>query len=230
MGLSPVKSRALLRRLVRGGLLCLLLALVGATLAASRAQAAETSYVDGISDQSLAEWYPSFGSFFKETWVKGGHIRYARFVLQWDAEGSPEWQTFTEWLYDVRNLELTPDVSITTWEKTFPATIAEYRAKLAKILLTAHEYSDSGEVILEPWNEPNGQGKLGKSNEKNNIEQKGAQTAAEYADAAHEVCTTITTCTLVAGNFEDDPETVAYVEDYRSYLRNRPKTLWGRIW
>jgi|SRR5271155_3249192 len=50
---------------------------------------AATEYVDGISDQSLPNWDSGFASsyfagFFGNTWISGGHIRLARYVVQWN--------------------------------------------------------------------------------------------------------------------------------------------------
>src|ERR1700678_1184160 len=86
------RSRLTLTRALRAssalgrGVLVLVIA---ACLALSPATArAGTSYVDGISDQSLPVWNgsfadSSFASFFRASGV--GQVAFARYVVQWDA-------------------------------------------------------------------------------------------------------------------------------------------------
>jgi hypothetical protein len=212
----------------------LLVQSVSACLAASATLAltcsgasAGTRYIDGISDQSLPEWDGSFASspfasFFRGRWARAasGQIVLARYVVQWDAmvegstgahAGGDYRERFEAWLEDVRNLGLTPVVALTSYDHVYPGSPAEYRARLEAILSGA---SAIGYPIgyVEPWNEPNGQGR------------EDALSAAAFANAASDVCAQ--RCSVVAGDFEDRPSAIAYARDYQRAL-SFSAGIWG---
>ena len=76
---------------------------------------AMTSYVDGISDQSLPAWdgnfeVSRFAGLFDDTWVHGpnAHIIFARYVVQWNVMSGdyPKYLAeFEAWLDDVTSIE-----------------------------------------------------------------------------------------------------------------------------
>ena len=82
---------------------------------------ADTFSVDGISDQSLPMWDAGFvgsdfAGLFEHSWVADSHIRYARYVVQWNVMSSDytaERSIFEHWLEDVASLGLAADVSLT---------------------------------------------------------------------------------------------------------------------
>jgi hypothetical protein len=203
-----------------------LAALVALALTCAGASAG-TRYIDGISDQSLPEWDGSFAgspfvSFFRSRWARAasGQIALARYVVQWDAmaegstgahAGGDYRERFEAWLEDVRNLGLTPVVALTSYDHVYPGSPTEYRVRLEMILNRA---SAIGYPIgyVEPWNEPNGQGR------------EDALSAAAFANAASDVCGQ--RCSLVVGDFEDRPSAIAYARDYQRALSFSPGS-WG---
>jgi hypothetical protein len=190
---------------------------------------AGTRYIDGISDQSLPEWDGSFAgspfaSFFRRRWARAGdgQISLARYVVQWDAMGEDSTgahaggdyrERFEAWLEDVRSLGLTPVVALTSYDHVYPGSPAAYRARLEALL---HAASAIGYPIsyVEPWNEPNGQGR------------EDALNAAAFANAAADACGRMPTCTVVAGDFEDRSSVIAYAQDYERALSFSPG-IWG---
>jgi hypothetical protein len=190
---------------------------------------AGTRYIDGISDQSLTEWDGSFAgslfaSFFRSRWASAasGQISLARYVVQWDAmaeastgahAGGDYRERFEAWLEDVRSLGLVPVVALTSYDRVYPGSPAEYRVRLEAILNRA---SAIGYPIsyLEPWNEPNGQG------------SEDALSAAAFANTASDVCGRMRTCSVVAGDFEDRSSAIAYAQAYERALSFSPG-IWG---
>jgi hypothetical protein len=190
---------------------------------------AGTLYIDGISDQSLPEWDGSFAgspfaSFFRSRWARGasGQISLARYVVQWDAmaegstgphAGGDYRERFEAWLEDVRSLGLTPVLALTSYDRVYPHSPAEYRAGLEAILnrAAAIGYPIS---YLEPWNEPNGQG------------SEDALSAAAFANIASELCAQMRSCSVVAGDFEDRSSATAYAQEYERALSFSP-VIWG---
>jgi hypothetical protein len=67
---------------------------------------------------------------------------------------------------------------------------------------------------LEAWNEPNSQG------------NESAVKAAEFTNGAYAACEHGYGCTIIAGNFEDNPKLPAYQEEYVTDLHPVP-TIWG---
>ncbi len=186
--------------------------------------AAATTYVDGISDQNIAAWSDTpagkrFASFFASSWVTGGHIRLARYVVQWNAmsdrtrTGRSYRERFEAWLKDVASLHLIADVALTSYTGAYPSSAADYEAQLRGIL---DRSSALGHPVryLEPWNEPNNQGHV------------SAIDGALYTNAASSVCAARASCTVVAGNFEDAPELGGYEDEYVAHLDPAP-TIWG---
>jgi hypothetical protein len=196
-----------------------------ACLAAMPANAgAVTSYVDGISDQSLPAWNgsssdSSFASFFGASWV--GQIAFARYVVQWNAmaeasKGANADGDYRErleaWLEDVRDLGLTPVLALTSYNGVYPESSGEYRGQLEHLLGEA-ESRQARVPFLEGWNEPNNQG------------NEPAARAAEIADWAHAVCEQ-RACQVIAGDFEDAPSLLSYERAYISTLSFSP-AIWG---
>jgi hypothetical protein len=192
---------------------------------------ASTSYVDGISDQSIPSWDGGFSNsyfadLFASTWVPGPHIHYARYVLQWNlmsGVGEPDAhyrQQFVAWLQDTASMGLTSDVALTSYNGVYPASASQYRAGLLEILNRAKAL---GHTIsyLEAWNEPNGQGGL-------DLETgtRSALAAARYTNAANAICREGAGCTIIAGDVEDSPGARAYEERYRAALSPVP-VIWG---
>ena len=185
--------------------------------------ATTTSYVDGISDQSLPAWdggfdQSYFAGLFEDTWVHGpgAHIAFARYVVQWNVMSGdyPRYLAeFEAWLDDVSSIELKPEIALTSYDGSRPASPREYRDELVKILGRARTL---GHPIawLEAWNEPNGQG------------GESAADAAALTNAASSVCEGEHDCTVIAGDFQDSPGVAAYEDEYVSELDPVP-TNWG---
>jgi hypothetical protein len=196
---------------------------VGATSTA----AAGTPYVDGISDQSLPAWDGGFsGSYFarlfSSVWVSGGHIRLARYVVQWDvmreasagADAHGDYRERLEaWLEDVADLGLVPDVALTSYDGIYPQSTAEYEASLQQLLERARAMGRPLSYV-EAWNEPNNQGAL------------PAVRAAQLTNGADALCEGGDRCRVVAGNLEDSPEVAGYEREYEQGLDFSP-AIWG---
>ncbi len=187
---------------------------------------AATSYVDGISDQSLPVWdggfeQSYFASLFNDTWVHGpgAHVAFARYVVQWNAiaeseEGKSEYLgRFESWLRDVAEIGLIPDVALTSYTGVYPSSPGEYQAQLEELLDQAQAI---GHPIhyLEAWNEPNGQG------------SESAANAAHFTNSASATCEDRYGCTVIAGDFEDSPTVAAYEDEYIDDL-DFVLTNWG---
>jgi hypothetical protein len=183
----------------------------------SHAAASETRYVDGVSDLSMPDWdggfsASSFHSFFNEAWVQDGHIKFARFAVQWNvlSNANYKWEReqFEAWVRDAASMHLSLDLVPTTYNDEIPAE-AEYKQALAELLATAKGESGGASIAyVEPWNEPNAQGEMAQM----------PSRAAEFALYAHEVCGGYG-CTIVAGNFEDTTTSLGYAESYVGKLK-----------
>ncbi|HEY2766943.1 MAG TPA: hypothetical protein VGI76_01725 [Solirubrobacteraceae bacterium] len=179
-----------------------------------------TAYIDGISDQNLPEWDGAFaGSYFADLferdWVSDGHIRLARYVVQWDVmDAGPAGSRvkFEHWLRDVGELGLIPDVALTSYDGSYPASAEAYRARLAEILGKAAKLGEPARYV-EAWNEPNNQG------------HEPPAVAAAFADAAQAACVA-RGCSVVAGDLEDAPGAARYEREYARDLQRVP-TIWG---
>jgi hypothetical protein len=190
---------------------------------------ASSGYVDGISDQSLPVWDGSFhtspfAGFFRESWIgrAPAQITLARYVVQWnvmaqssrgpDARGDYR-ERFEAWLQDVRSLGLTPVVALTSYDEMRPSSAAEYLPWLRALLdrATAMGYPIR---YIEPWNEPNGQGR------------ESAERAAALANAADALCRGPHGCSVIAGDFEDRSNLASYESTYLSSLTFAPH-IWG---
>jgi hypothetical protein len=182
-----------------------------------------TSYVDGISDQSLPAWDGNFeqswfAGLFDDTWGHGpgAHVTFARYVVQWNVM-SGDYQRylreFEGWLGDVASLGLKPVIALTSYDGVVPGTPSEYKFELVKVLGRARAL---GEPIgwVEAWNEPNGQG------------GESAAKAAAFTNAASAPCAQEFNCTVIAGDFEDSPGVAAYEDEYVSDLAPVPVN-WG---
>ena len=194
---------------------------------------AATEYVDGISDQSLPAWDSGFSGsyfagFFGNTWINGGHIRLARYVVQWNVMTAPEEEyphyreRFIKWVEDAGGMGLTLDVSLSAYPNTKQVTVrpqssSEYEQQLKDILNEAKTLGHPARYI-EAWNEPNNQGGYDKASE--------AATPAHFTNSAYAACEEGYGCTIVAGNVEDNSGAKAYEEEYRKSLSPVP-AVWG---
>lgn len=182
---------------------------------------AATAYIDGISDQNLPEWDGAFAGsrfaeLFERDWVLGGHIRLARYVVQWDVmDAGPAGSRvkFEHWLGDVRELGLTADVALTSYDGSYPASAGDYEARLAEVLRRAAALGEPARYV-EAWNEPNNQG------------HEPPAMAAAFADAAQDACAGGYECSVVAGDLEDAPGAGRYEMEYERDLRTMP-SIWG---
>jgi hypothetical protein len=204
---APVKA------LLVGTAVCL------ACLLGAGAASAVTRVPDGISDQNLSSWGGGFwnsyfATLFDSVWVADGHIRYARYVVQWNviSQGGEERTNFEDWLIDIAGMGLVPDVALTSYDGVYPSSPSEYESHLQEILSTA---SALGHPIryIESWNEPNGQG------------MESAITAAQFTNAAESACVG-GGCTIIAGDLQDGPGARSYEEQYRRNLARLP-VIWG---
>lgn len=210
--------RALPGRALKIGCLGLAILVFGALFAVVEASA---STIDGISDQSLPTWDGGFaGSYFaglfRAQWVGEGHIRYARYVVQWNVMAvghDVERVELEAWLDDVASMGLTPDLALTSYDGVYPRSPAEYSIRLAQILDLARALGHPLPYV-EAWNEPNNQGHL------------TAPAAALLADVAQSLCGAGYGCTTIAGDFEDAPGLAAYEHAYEQSLDFAP-AIWG---
>jgi len=202
-----------------------LLALSVIWAVAAAPASASTIVVDGISDQSIPYWDSGFSSsffagFFKANWVSSSHIRYARYVVQWNATveqctHKPCYrEEFEEWLNDVASMGLTTDVGLTSYTGRFNSGVSEYKERLKEILSLAEALKHPISYV-EAWNEPNNQGKL------------SPERAAELTNAASSACEAAASkCKVVAGDFEDSRGVKGQEEKYRKHLSPVP-SIWG---
>ena len=198
-----------------------------AATAPTSAATGTTPYVDGISDQSLPAWDGGFagsyfGRLFSAVWVHGGHIRLARYVVQWDVMREPSGgadaqgdyrERLEAWLEDVAGLGLVADLALTSYDGIYPQSAGEYEASLQQLLERARAMGRPLSYV-EAWNEPNNQGTL------------PAVRAAQLTNAAHALCERGYGCRVVAGNLEDSPEVAGYEREYESGLDFSP-AIWG---
>lgn len=199
---------------------CLAVLYASCVPAAGVARAA-TAYIDGISDQNIPEWDGAFaGSYFRDlferNWVRRGHIRLARYALQWDvmsAGPAGSRVKFENWLGDVGELGLIADVALTSYDGSYPASADDYEARLVEILRRAEGLGEPVRYV-EPWNEPNNQG------------HESPAAAASFADAAQAACAGGYGCAVVAGDLEDAPGAARYEREYEQDLRRVP-AIWG---
>jgi hypothetical protein len=213
-------------RLIIGICLSLSLSLPLLSASAQASTQTATSYVDGISDQSLPVWDGDFSSsyfadLFQDTWVGSppSHITLARYVVQWNAvaeseEGKPAYlRRFESWLTDITAIGLTPDIALSSYTGTYPSSPGEYQAQLEEILDRARTIGDPIRY-LEAWNEPNNQG------------DESPLNAALYTNSASATCEQDYGCVTIAGNFEDNPSVSRYEEEYIKNLNPVP-SIWG---
>jgi hypothetical protein len=184
---------------------------------------AGTPYVDGISDPHFAQWgNSSFGQLFAEMWFGSPHLTMARLIVQWNAMTERDAQTgtllwrerFEQWLRTVKRTGLVPDIAVTaeTYNggRTYPDAAA-YTRELARLLAWARGVDPI--AYVEPWNEPNAQG------------NEPPRTAAGFANEAHSLCLAYG-CTVIAGNFQDQPGMRTYEQEYAADLSWHPEK-WG---
>ncbi len=198
--------------------------------AGALAPAADAVGIDGISDQSLPAWEGSFAASSLAATLGDrltgsgpqAQIRFARYVLQWDAlaeasagpAASGDYrERFEAWLLDVHRLGLTPVLALSSYDRDRPAPAASYAVALTAVLALADALGVAIPYV-EAWNEPNNQG------------HEPAAAAARLANAAESVCAGPRPCTVIAGDFEDDDGLPAYERAYVQGLDFRP-LVWG---
>jgi hypothetical protein len=188
--------------------------------------AARAAAVDGVSDQNLPFWDTApntgwegnlaaspFTQYFRDVWTREGHIKYARYVLQWNAKTTGGYMAFELWYREVtRELKLTPVLAFYNfrWREEANPSESQYRAALTEVLQTHPAIA-----VVEAWNEPNGSG-------------VSEATAAGYADAAFGYCRT-RGCTALAGDFLDRPGSLTYARRYKEDL-SPPHALLMKDW
>jgi len=216
----PALARPIRTRIVH---LCVVAVAIGLVAGTATARAG-TSYVDGISDQSLPTWDGSFATssfarVFRATWL--GQITLARYALQWNAMSETSSgpnsdgdyrERFEAWLDDVQSLGLAPVIALTSYNHVYPNAAGEYQQELEALLEDA---AGDGEPIgyVEAWNEPNNQG------------GETAARAGEIADWAHVTCAQ-RGCQVIAGDFEDNASLPSYEQAYVVALTFAPG-VWG---
>jgi hypothetical protein len=180
---------------------------------------AGTTYVDGVSDQTLPVWDGSFpgshfSGVFRNLWVGAppSHITVARYAVQWNvmSGGHPAYRASYESWYDdvVSRLRLTPEVALTSYDGVVPNSSGEYQARLEQLLnLKPIRY-------VEAWNEPNNRPFIPEA------------AAAHYANSAYSVCQSHG-CELIAGDFLDSPNMVGYEQRYKAQLNPTNPPNWG---
>jgi hypothetical protein len=185
--------------------------------------------VDGISDQSLPAWDGAFASSSLAALLARrlagsppAQIRFARYVVQWDAIAEPSGgpnphgdyrERFEAWLVDVHALGLTPVVALTSYTTAPPPAAGAYTPMLQALLDRALALGEPL-AYVEPWNEPNGQGRA------------AAATAAGLANAANALCSALGSCEVIAGDFQDTAGAPAYERSYEAALTFAPGA-WG---
>jgi hypothetical protein len=213
-------------RAARRTALAPLLAALAVLLACQWPAPAAAAGVDGISDQSLPLWDGSFAASplagaLAQAARGGAGVQLARYVLQWDAAGERSAgasaagdyrERFEAWLADVRAIGLRGVLALTSYDGVRPGSASEYARSLDATLALA---AAAGLPIayLEPWNEPNGQG------------GEAAAAAAGLADAASGICRA-RGCTVIAGDFADNPGLPAYERAYERALTSGARD-WG---
>ncbi|HEX5224063.1 MAG TPA: hypothetical protein VFW29_02930, partial [Solirubrobacteraceae bacterium] len=196
--------------------------LAAQALAAAQPPRASAPVLDGISDQGLpplsgAAARGPLPSLLADPLQGERHpIGMARYVAQWDglgaSPGGAEYEQRLEaWLSDVAAAGLVRVLALTSYGGPLPGP-GEYGAELRATLARA---SAIGAPVawVEPWNEPNNQGRA------------PAPLAASYANVAQRVCAELG-CGVVAGDFEDAPGASAYERDYERALDFAPRD-WG---
>jgi hypothetical protein len=201
--------------------------LVAGTFACGGVQPARAGTIDGISDQSLPAWGGAFAASPLAAWIAqlargpARRLRYARYVVQWDAMSEPSAgaglagdyrERLEAWLLDVRSLGLSPVLALTSYDGRRPASSGEYATELAALLNRARALG-APVAYLEPWNEPNNQGR------------EPAAIAVAQANEAAPLCARAG-CTVIAADIEDGPGMLAYEHRYERALAFTP-TAWG---
>ena len=182
-----------------------------------------TEHVDGISDQSMARWDMGFSGsyfagYFKHKWIEEGHIRYARYVVQWNVMSESTkgpnphgnyHEQFEAWYQDATSLGLTIDVAMFTYTGSTPETSTKYSEALSALL-----NAFTGIRSVEAWNEPN------------NSPYITPGGAAHFANKAYSLCTKHS-CTAVVGDFLDSSNSVSYETTYEKSLSPSNPPNWG---
>ncbi len=181
---------------------------------------ASTSYIDGVSDQSLASWEPEFSSLFAKAWVGSppSHIKLARYVVQWNVMGGGgypnELNNFTNWYTRAGELKLTREVALADYVGAKEPTQSSYQTELTSLLSKF-----TGITSVEAWNEPNHQS--------SRVNFYATPTrAAEYMNSAYSVCGTHA-CTAIAGDFLDEANMAKYEKEYKAKLSPADPGNWG---
>ncbi len=205
---------------------CLSLACFGAPAWAG------TTYVDGISDQSLMSWAggfaeaaspdATFSSFFDTAWIGSPpfHVKLARYVVQWNVmsgAGYPEeLADLQRWYAHAVELRLTPELALDNYNCDGcdpPHSTAEYARALEAL------YSSfPGIRVLEAWNEPN---------DTHYSSYLDPAAAAGLMNAAYAFCSE-RGCTVIAADLLDsEPNLLEYERQYERGLQPPDPVNWG---
>ncbi len=194
---------------------------------------AGTSFVDGISDKDMASWdlgtanQNYFKDIFRSQWMGGGgHIKYSRYVAQWDLmkeafkgpnPNGGHREQFEAWYYAAKELGLSLDVSLVNYNESsagHPPSPGDY-----KIWMEALLNQFPGIKYVEAWNEPNLKGV--------SWSIKAATVAAGYANEVGKYCQSHG-CVEIEGNFSDEASIPQYESEYIHHLNSKYETnLWG---
>jgi hypothetical protein len=186
------------------------------------------SRIDGISDQNLAFWGGSgkgpLAGLSANAWLgaAGPHLRYARYVVQWDVMSRRTrepyrhyYEAFVEWYREVHALGLSADVVFGLYTGAPPASADAYRSAIEELL------SAFPVPYIEAFNEPNGTANL------------SAAAAAHFFNQAYGYCERHG-CEAIAGDFLDTAGAASYALQYKralsptEYPRERDPPDWGR--
>jgi hypothetical protein len=200
---------------------------VAVAAVAAVAAPARASGIDGISDQSLPAWDGTFAASPLAALLEPRigparrQISLARYVLQWNAIAQPSRgaapvgdyrERFEAWLADVAASGLQPVLALTSYDGARPGSAAAYADALEATLTRARALGWPI-AFVEPWNEPDNQGR------------EPAAVAAAFANIAQTRCAALG-CRVVAGDFEDGPALPAYQRTYERGLTFLP-SVWG---
>jgi hypothetical protein len=220
---SQRRYRAVSRRALAAGVLCLCAALFCA-------RAAAIGYVDGISDQHFESWGglssavgfdTPLPSSFADAWAGSppAGIALARYVVQWDVlrgVGYPEeLANLQSWYEHTLELQLTPELALVNYDCggcRAPDSTATYTRELEAL-----HRAFPAIAIYEAWNEPNHAGSF----------HLPPAAAAHFMNSALSFCATHS-CTAVAGDFLDsEANLVPYETQYEQSLDPRDPGNWG---
>jgi hypothetical protein len=186
-----------------------------------------TTPVDGISDQNMQSWPSEFDSLFSEKWIGNptSRIRYARYVVQWNAAtGTGKYEKeslerFEKWYESAQALKL-----------TIVVTVADYQGASSGKEPSSAKVQEADEALVKDfpsiaylgaWNEPNLEA------EKFHVKAAGA---GHYWNSANAACAAVgNRCAAIAGELHDEAESskwTTYLSELKGALSGTP-AVWG---